>query len=88
MGYDLNTINNEVEEELKCGICRKLLECPQALSNCEHIFCGKCLNECLAKHLICPIDRKSVTHSQIKVTQNFFKTLFEISCDFVAYGCK
>lgn len=77
MGYDLNRINNEVEEGLKSGICCKLLECPVVLSNCEHIFCGKRLNEWLAKHLICPIDRKSVSHSQIKVAPKLFQNLFK-----------
>jgi hypothetical protein len=90
MGYDLERIFEAVDEELKCGICFGLLENPVQINDCEHIFCGNCIKEWLSKQLNCPIDRKSVLHSQIKAAPKLitnFIAKVTITCNFAKNGC-
>lgn len=57
---------------------------------CEHSFCKNCINEWLDQQRSCPVDRQSVTSSELKpvprILKNFLSRLL-ITCDFADLGC-
>ena len=56
----------EIPENLKCIICLKENLSNEILSstNCNHIFCNKCLKQwLLSKNINCPICRKNVKNN-------------------------
>lgn len=41
-------------EEAFCGHCAMYLAAPHRLKECGHVFCGTCLDDCLANSTACP----------------------------------
>ncbi|CAF2551340.1 unnamed protein product [Rotaria sp. Silwood2] len=63
---DYEYINeNEIDDELKCVICKQPLEYPVSLSICNHTFCKVCIQIWLYRNQTCPICRQ--------VTKNYFE---------------
>lgn len=57
---DYEYINeNDIDDELKCVICKQPYECPVSLSICNHTFCKKCISLWLLQNPTCPICRNS-----------------------------
>lgn len=90
MGYDIARFQNKVDEEFICPICLGVLEEPVMVPRCEHSFCKNCINEWLDQQRSCPVDRQSVTSSELKpvprILKNFLSHLL-ITCDFADLGC-
>jgi hypothetical protein len=42
---------------------------------CEHAFCSGCINEWLGRQQTCPVDRQSITTSQLKPVPRILRTL-------------
>jgi hypothetical protein len=62
---DYEYINeNEIDDELKCVICKQPLESPVSLSKCHHTFCKKCIKIWLDRNQTCPTCRQ-VTIGQV-----------------------
>jgi hypothetical protein len=64
---DYEYINeNEIDDELKCVICKQPLECPVSLSICHHTFCKQCIELWLNQNETCPTCRQVTTtyHSE------------------------
>ena len=53
MGLDVDSFEGQVDEDLICSICKKVLETPSS-STCGHIFCAKCLQKATEKRTDCP----------------------------------
>lgn len=54
---------NEIDDELKCVICKQPFECPVSLSICHHTFCKQCIELWLNQKETCPTCRQVViTH--------------------------
>jgi hypothetical protein len=59
---DYEYINeNEIDDELKCVICKQPLESPVSLSICHHTFCKQCIKLWLNQNETCPTCRQGVT---------------------------
>ncbi|ELT99533.1 hypothetical protein CAPTEDRAFT_128127 [Capitella teleta] len=90
MGYEVARFSATVDEELVCPICSGVLEEPLQAPNCEHAFCGGCINEWLTRQPTCPVDRGAITPNQLKPVPRILRNLLsrlEISCDNVSFGC-
>jgi len=85
MGYDPSRFVGNVDDELKCPICCSILKDALQAPQCEHTFCSSCINEWLTIQCNCPVDRRSLTRSDLKpaprVLRNFLAKL-DIKCDF------
>lgn len=56
MGFDVTRFVGETSEELICSICSEILEDPLT-TECEHLFCRRCIADWLRDNRTCPIDR-------------------------------
>ena len=91
MGFDLERLVDELDDELKCTLCLGLLKDPLQLSMCEHVFCSSCIQKWVAKDLTCPIDHQSLTHDKITKAPLILQRLLDkvkLTCEFSKYGCK
>ncbi|XP_066988012.1 E3 ubiquitin-protein ligase NRDP1 isoform X1 [Macrobrachium rosenbergii] len=90
MGFDVTRFQGEVDEELLCPICSEVLEDPLQAPSCEHAFCSGCINEWLSRQQTCPVDRQTITSSQLKSVPRILRSLLSklyISCDNKPHGC-
>jgi hypothetical protein len=79
-----------VDENLNCPICRVALVAP-VITNCDHVFCHKCLVQAHALNPVCPVDRLplklvSETRSAPKIIHNQLDNL-TVKCPNRAKGC-
>lgn len=59
---DYEYINeNEIDDELKCAICKQPLDSPVSLSICHHTFCKQCIKSWLNHNETCPTCRQVTT---------------------------
>ncbi len=54
---------NEIDEELKCVICKQPLQFPVSLSTCNHTFCKECIKKWLDRINTCPTCRQVNSNS-------------------------
>lgn len=90
MGYELTRFQGDVDEELVCPICAGVLEEPLQAAVCEHAFCRACITEWLSRQPTCPVDRSSITTTNLRPVPRILKNLLSrlsISCDNAIYGC-
>lgn len=90
MGYELTRFQGDVDEELVCPICAGVLEEPLQAAVCEHAFCRACITEWLSRQPTCPVDRSSITSTNLRPVPRILKNLLSrlsISCDNAIYGC-
>jgi E3 ubiquitin-protein ligase NRDP1 len=90
MGFDINRFQGDVDEELVCPICSGVLEDPLQAPVCEHAFCKSCITEWITRQPTCPVDRQSVTSTQLRPVPRILRNLLSrlcIHCDNAQYGC-
>lgn len=90
MGYDSSRFTAEISEELLCSICSEVLE-EAITTDCEHLFCRKCITDWLSVNRTCPIDRLYITGRNIRAAPRVIRNLLgklEIRCDYVSDGCQ
>lgn len=84
MGYELERLVNEIDDEFLCSICTMVLENPMQ-SPCEHTFCNDCIKEWLSVQATCPVDACELTFNEIKPTPRYFRNMLakvQIKCTF------
>ena len=91
MGYDVNRFEEDVDVELICTICGQVLESPVQIRQCEHCFCGSCVNEWLKHQSVCPVDRTRVSPREDliqppRILRNLLARL-KIFCINKEFGC-
>ncbi|KAK8086377.1 hypothetical protein PG994_001351 [Apiospora phragmitis] len=90
---DLRALEYEsnVDENLICPICRVALVAP-VITNCDHVFCQKCLVQAHTLNPVCPVDRQpllklsSGTRSAPKLIANQLDNL-TVRCPNRPRGC-
>lgn len=90
MGYKNEIFEELVDDELKCGICKFVLENPMQGVNCEHLFCLNCIQQWLKNSLICPLDKKQLLTSHLQSPPKIILKLLnnlKIKCNFHLFGC-
>lgn len=90
MGYKDDIFEEQVDDELKCPICDRVLENPMQGIDCEHLFCLDCIQEWLKHSLVCPLDRRSLLPSQLQSPPKIILKLLnnlKIKCNFYDNGC-
>jgi len=69
---DYEYINeNEIDDELKCVICKQPLESPVSLSICHHTFCKQCIKLWLNRNETCPTCRQGVIRRSGRNNRSF-----------------
>jgi E3 ubiquitin-protein ligase RAD18 len=48
----------QLDEHLRCPICKEFFDTTMILSNCSHSFCALCIRRSLTAEQICPKCRK------------------------------
>lgn len=90
MGYKDEIFEEQVDDELKCPICEKVLEAPVQGVHCEHLFCLNCIKLWLKNSLVCPLDRRPLLPSQLQPAPRIILRLLnnlKIRCNYHDYGC-
>ena len=67
-GYEKSrfaNLNSSEEEELKCGICLRILNDPMVTQYCRQTYCEGCIKQWLTGNYTCPNDRKCLSLSQL-----------------------
>ncbi|KAK7980053.1 hypothetical protein PG989_012510 [Apiospora arundinis] len=90
---DLRALEYEgnVDENLICPICRVALVAP-VITNCDHVFCQKCLVQAHTLNPVCPVDRQPLlklsteTRSAPKLITNQLDNL-TVRCPNRLRGC-
>lgn len=83
MGYDLKRFVKQVDDELICPICDKVVKNPRQ-TPCEHIFCSNCIETWLKCMDHCPVDSVSLKYKDLKPTPRYFRNMvdkMETRCD-------
>ncbi|KAA0201932.1 hypothetical protein HAZT_HAZT004775 [Hyalella azteca] len=76
-----------------CILCSAGIFCQRSKDvapACEHAFCSGCINEWLGRQQTCPVDRQSITTSQLKPVPRILRTLLaklQIACSNREHGC-
>src|SRR5947207_1346683 len=90
MGYKDDLFEEQIDDELKCPICEKVLENPVQGVLCEHLFCLDCIQQWLKTSLICPLDRKQLLSSHLQSPPKIILKLLnnlKVKCNYYDYGC-
>ncbi|CAF1372995.1 unnamed protein product [Rotaria sordida] len=67
---------NEIDDELKCIICKQPFEYPVSLSICHHTFCKECIKIWFYQNQTCPICRQIIRHCYERINQSFEYSLY------------
>lgn len=92
MGLDVNCFEGEVEEDLMCLLCNKVLENPSS-NKCGHVFCAKCMQRAADKEIECPKCGQPITRTTGDSDKNNEELLAErlgklnIHCSNQSFGC-
>ncbi|TGJ84235.1 hypothetical protein E0Z10_g4545 [Xylaria hypoxylon] len=81
---------SEVDENLICPICRLPLVSP-TITNCDHVFCQKCIVQAHGLNPVCPVDRLPLkladeTRTAPKIVHNQLDNLL-VRCPNRPRGC-
>ncbi len=78
----------ELQDELMCSICMKVLNKPQMVNCCEQRFCKNCLTKWMTYNKTCPHCRSTdFNHILLKRLSKRISEL-EVYCANKAHGCK
>jgi hypothetical protein len=69
---------NEIDDELKCVICRQPLQSPVSLPTCNHTFCKKCIEKWLERAHTCPTCRE-VNSNRCQYHSAFYRPSQKVS---------
>lgn len=94
MGYDINRFKSRLPNEIICGICFGVLDDPQELIECGHMFCNNCINRWLDDPYYntptCPICRRDFCLDDLRPSIDSIRKYINrlrIRCDFESLGC-
>ncbi|XP_072124058.1 PDZ domain-containing RING finger protein 4-like isoform X3 [Mobula birostris] len=88
MGFELDRFNGEVDPELKCNLCNKVLEDPLT-TPCGHVFCAGCVLPWVVQQGICPVKCQRMSTKELNhvlALRNLISKL-DIKCDYRLRGC-
>ncbi|KAJ2308832.1 E3 ubiquitin-protein ligase rad18 [Coemansia sp. RSA 2706] len=55
----------QLDQQLRCPICKEYLTTAMVATNCGHTFCSLCVRRCLNQDNICPSCRAPLTESEL-----------------------
>ena len=86
MGFDVQRfVDQNIDQEFICNISQDVLEDPLMISSCEHLYCSKCIRDCIKIHGVCPQDRSKVSITKLVQSLRIVKNLLnklKIRCNF------
>ncbi|XP_051886365.1 PDZ domain-containing RING finger protein 4-like isoform X3 [Pristis pectinata] len=88
MGFELDRFNGEVDPELKCNLCNKVLEDPLT-TPCGHVFCAGCVLPWVVQQGMCPVKCQRMSTKELNhvlALRNLISKL-DIKCDYRPRGC-
>ncbi|XP_063064097.1 E3 ubiquitin-protein ligase PDZRN3-B-like isoform X2 [Engraulis encrasicolus] len=88
MGFDLDRFSANVDPDLKCNLCDKVLEDPLT-TPCGHVFCAGCIIPWVVQQNSCPVKCQRISAKELNHVlplKNLILKL-DIKCDNYARGC-
>ncbi|XP_078424598.1 PDZ domain-containing RING finger protein 4 [Cetorhinus maximus] len=88
MGFELDRFIEEVDPELKCNLCNKVLEDPLT-TPCGHVFCASCVLPWVVQQGMCPVQCQRMSTKELNhvlALRNLISKL-DIKCDYRSRGC-
>lgn len=76
-------------QEFTCSECSLIFTDP-VKTPCDHIFCRKCIVDCIRRTRRCPKSGQPLAEEQLQGAQGFMKNMYDrlqIHCDFASDGC-
>ena len=74
-------------DEIECTICLEILSCPVFCYHCYNYFCKSCIERWLdIKGAVCPLCRKKLLKTGIKVDPNIEKITEKVKTDFSEFA--
>ncbi|CAG0888707.1 unnamed protein product [Cyprideis torosa] len=89
--YPTELFLDPVYNDFICSICLNVLYNPMETFECNHLFCGRCIQDWVKKQPTCPIERTNITSlvkpatSLLRVLGNLKLTCPEQGCNDVVY---
>uniref|UniRef100_A0A4W3J2J7 PDZ domain containing ring finger 4 n=1 Tax=Callorhinchus milii TaxID=7868 RepID=A0A4W3J2J7_CALMI len=88
MGFELDRFNEDVDPDLQCNLCNKVLEDPLT-TPCGHVFCASCVLPWVVQQGICPVKCQRISTKELNHVlplRNLISKL-DIKCDYRSRGC-
>ncbi|XP_048405314.1 PDZ domain-containing RING finger protein 4 isoform X1 [Stegostoma tigrinum] len=88
MGFELDRFNEQVDPDLKCNLCDKVLEDPLT-TPCGHVFCAGCVLPWVVQKGMCPVQCQRMSTKELNhvlALRNLISKL-DIKCDYRSRGC-
>nr|XP_060622319.1 E3 ubiquitin-protein ligase PDZRN3 isoform X1 [Anolis sagrei ordinatus]XP_060622320.1 E3 ubiquitin-protein ligase PDZRN3 isoform X1 [Anolis sagrei ordinatus] len=88
MGFELDRFSGEVDPDLKCQLCRKVLEDPLT-TPCGHVFCAGCVLPFVVARGSCPSQCRRVSPKELNHVLPLKSLILklDIKCAHRARGC-
>ncbi|KAM9325360.1 E3 ubiquitin-protein ligase PDZRN3 isoform 2-T2 [Gastrophryne carolinensis] len=88
MGFELERFSGEVDPDLKCKLCSRVLEEPLT-TPCGHVFCAGCLLPWVVQQGSCPVKCQRISAKELNHVLPLKSLILklEIKCDHQARGC-
>lgn len=86
MGFDFEKfIDGQNLDLFKCKLCKKVLENPKVIKQCNHIYCNRCIQKWLKNYQCCPEDKEPISQQDLIEPFLHYKTVYEslkVKCDY------
>lgn len=88
MGFELDRFKGTVDPDLKCNLCKKVLEEPLT-TPCGHVFCSGCILPWAVQHGSCPVKCQRISAKELNHVLPLKSLILklEIRCDNYNRGC-
>ncbi|XP_061474578.1 E3 ubiquitin-protein ligase PDZRN3 isoform X2 [Rhineura floridana] len=89
MGFELDRFNGEVDPDLKCNLCNKVLEDPLT-TPCGHVFCAGCVLPWVVQQGSCPVKCQRISTKELNHVLPLKSLILklDIKCGNRARGCE
>ncbi|XP_069062214.1 E3 ubiquitin-protein ligase PDZRN3 isoform X2 [Pleurodeles waltl] len=88
MGFELERFSGEVDPDLKCNLCNRVLEDPLT-TPCGHVFCAGCVLPWVVQQGSCPVKCQRLSAKELNHVLPLKSLILklDIKCEHQARGC-
>ncbi|XP_069499316.1 E3 ubiquitin-protein ligase PDZRN3 isoform X2 [Ambystoma mexicanum] len=88
MGFELERFSGEVDPDLKCNLCNRVLEDPLT-TPCGHVFCAGCVLPWVVQQGSCPVKCQRLSAKELNHVLPLKSLIqkLDIKCEHRARGC-
>ena len=90
MGFDENRFITKIDPDLKCSLCRHVLDNP-VYTPCKRLFCASCIVPCVLHTGRCPVHvcRQKISPMDLKNAADIRRQILnqQVNCEYTDRGC-